>query len=64
MFVEPRQKGLKNVDVIMTMFIFIVKFEILAMDIIVSYEVQSTPFSMKHQTKYLTCTIWCILNFL
>jgi hypothetical protein len=46
MFVEPRQKGLKSVNVKMTMFIFIVKLGFLVMAIIVGYEVQSTPFSL------------------
>jgi hypothetical protein len=42
--VEPRQKGLKNVNVKMTMFIFIVELGFLVMVIIVGYEAQSTPF--------------------
>jgi hypothetical protein len=42
--VEPRQKGLKNVNVKMTMFIFIVELGFLMMAIIIGYEAQSTPF--------------------
>jgi hypothetical protein len=41
---ESRQKGLKNVNVKMTMFVFIVELEFLVMVIIVGYEAQSTPF--------------------
>jgi hypothetical protein len=42
--VESRQKGLKSVNVKMTMFAFIVEFGLLVMAIIVGYEAQSTPF--------------------
>jgi hypothetical protein len=42
--VEPRQKGLKNDNVKMTMFVFIVKLEFLVMAIIIGYEAPSTPF--------------------
>jgi hypothetical protein len=42
--VEPRQKGLKNVNVKMTMFVFIVKLGFLVMAIIIACEAQSTPF--------------------
>ncbi len=38
------QKGLKNVNVKMTMFVFIVELEFPVMAIIISYEAQSTPF--------------------
>jgi hypothetical protein len=41
---EPRQKGLKNVNVKMTMFVFIVELGFPVMAIIVGYEAQSTPF--------------------
>jgi hypothetical protein len=41
---ELRQKGSKNVNVEMTMFIFIVKLGFLVTAIIVGYEAQSTPF--------------------
>jgi hypothetical protein len=41
---EPRQKGLKSVNVKMTMFVFIVELRILVMAIIVGYNAQSTPF--------------------
>jgi hypothetical protein len=41
---EPRQKGLKSVNVKMTMFMFIVELEFSMMAIIVGYEAQSTPF--------------------
>jgi hypothetical protein len=44
LLVEPRQKGLKNVNVKMTMFVFIIELRFLVMAIIVGYEVQSTPF--------------------
>jgi hypothetical protein len=44
---KPRQKGLKNVNVKMTMFIFIVELGFLVMAIIVGYETQSTPFPWK-----------------
>jgi hypothetical protein len=42
--VERRQKGFLNVNVKMTMFVFIVKLGFAVMAIIVSYEAQSTPF--------------------
>jgi hypothetical protein len=41
---EPRQKGLKSVNVKMTMFVFTIKFGFPVMAIIVAYEAQSTPF--------------------
>jgi hypothetical protein len=41
---EPRQKGLKNVNVKVTMFIFIVELGFPVMAIIVGYKAQSTPF--------------------
>jgi hypothetical protein len=41
---EPRQKGLKSVNVKMTMFVFTVELEFRVMAIIVNYEAQSTPF--------------------
>jgi len=44
MLVEPRSKGLKNVNVKMTMFIFIVELRFSMMAIIANYEAQSTPF--------------------
>jgi hypothetical protein len=44
MFVEPHQKGLKNANVKMMMFVFIIKLGFLVMAIIVGYEAQSTPF--------------------
>jgi hypothetical protein len=43
--VELREKGLKSVNVKMTMFVFIVELGFLVMAIIVGYEAQSTPFS-------------------
>jgi hypothetical protein len=42
--VESRQTGSKNVNVKMTMFVFIFELGFLGMAIIVSYEAQSTPF--------------------
>jgi hypothetical protein len=42
--VEPHQKGLKSVNVKMTMFVFIIELEFLVMAIIVGCEAQSTPF--------------------
>jgi hypothetical protein len=39
-----RQKGLKSVNVKMTMFIFIVELGFSVMAIIIGYEAQSTPF--------------------
>jgi hypothetical protein len=39
------QKGLKSVNVKMTMFIFVVELGFPVMVIIVGYEAQSTPFS-------------------
>jgi hypothetical protein len=42
--VELHQKGLKSVNVKMTMFVFIVKLGFPVMAIIVGYEAQSTPF--------------------
>jgi hypothetical protein len=44
LFVEPRQKGLKNVNVKMTMFVFIIELGFSMMAIIIGYETQSTPF--------------------
>ncbi len=41
---ELRQKGSKNVDVKMTMFVFIIELGFPIMVIIVGYEAQSTPF--------------------
>jgi hypothetical protein len=41
---EPHQKGLKNVNVKTTMFVFIVELGFPVMAIIVSYKAQSTPF--------------------
>jgi hypothetical protein len=43
--VESHQKGLKNVNVKMTMFVFVIKLWFPVMAIIVDYEAQSTPFS-------------------
>jgi hypothetical protein len=42
--VELHQKGLKNVNVKMTMFVFIVKLGFPMMAIIVGCEAQSIPF--------------------
>jgi hypothetical protein len=42
--VELRQKGLKSVDVKMTMFVFTIELGFPVMAIIVGYEAQSTPF--------------------
>jgi hypothetical protein len=42
--VEPHQKGLKNVNVKTTIFVFIVKLGFSVMAIIVGYEAHSTPF--------------------
>ncbi len=49
---ESRHKGLKNVNVKMTMFIFIIELGFPVMTIIVGYEAQSTPFpwSIKSNT--------------
>jgi hypothetical protein len=44
LLVESRQKGLKSVNMKMMMFVFIIKLGFPVMAIIVSYEVQSTPF--------------------
>jgi hypothetical protein len=44
LLVELRQKGLKSVNVKMTMFVFIVELGFPVMAIIVSYEAPSTPF--------------------
>jgi hypothetical protein len=41
---EPRQKGLKIVNVKMKMFIFTIKLGFPVMAIIVGYKAQSTPF--------------------
>jgi hypothetical protein len=41
---EPCQKGLKSVNVKMTMFVFIIKLGFSVMAIIIGYEAQSTPF--------------------
>jgi hypothetical protein len=41
---ELHQKGLMNVSVKMTMFVFIIELGFLVMAIIVGYEAQSTPF--------------------
>jgi hypothetical protein len=46
--VEPRQKGLKNVNVKMMMFIFIVKLGFLMMAIIVGYEAQYLARTIRH----------------
>jgi hypothetical protein len=42
--VEPCQKGLKSVNVKMTMFIFIVELGFPVMTIIIGYKAPSTPF--------------------
>jgi hypothetical protein len=42
--VEPHQKGLKSVNVKMTMFVFSIELGFPVMAIIVGYEVPSTPF--------------------
>jgi hypothetical protein len=44
LLVEPRQKGLKSINVKMTMFVFIVELGFPVMAIIVGYEAPSTPF--------------------
>jgi hypothetical protein len=49
--VELRQKGLKNVNVKMTMFVSIVELGFLAMAITVDYKVSSTPFSWNIKSK-------------
>jgi hypothetical protein len=51
---EPHQKGLKSVNVKMTMFVFIVELGFSMMVIIVGYEAQSTPFpwSIKPNTLF------------
>jgi hypothetical protein len=43
--VEPHLKGLKNVNVKTTMFVFIIELRFPVMTIIVGYEAQSTPFA-------------------
>jgi hypothetical protein len=50
--VELRQKGLKNVNVKMMMFVFIIKLGFLVMAITIGYEAQSTlfPWSIKPNT--------------
>ncbi len=65
MLVEPRQKGLKNVNVKMTMFVFIVELGFLVMAIIVGYEAQSTPFpwSIKLNTQFTPfIAFWIFYN--
>jgi hypothetical protein len=49
---ELRQKGLKSVNVKMTMFVFIVELGFPVMAIIVGYEAQSTlfPWGIKSNT--------------
>jgi hypothetical protein len=49
---ESRQKGLKSVNVKMTMFVFIVELGFLVMAIIVGCEAQSTffPWSIESNT--------------
>ncbi len=49
---ELRQKGLKNVNVKMMMFVFIIKLGFLVMAITIGYEAQSTlfPWSIKPNT--------------
>jgi hypothetical protein len=42
--VEPHQKGLKNVNVKTTMFVFIIELGFPVMAIIIGYEAQSIPF--------------------
>jgi hypothetical protein len=44
LLVELRQKGLKSVNVKMTMFVFIVELGFPMMAIIIGYEAPSTPF--------------------
>ncbi len=44
LLVQPRPKGLKSVNVKITMFVFIVELGFPVMAIIVGYEAQSTPF--------------------
>jgi hypothetical protein len=44
---EPHEKGLKSVNVKMTIFILIVKLGFSMMSIIIDYKVQSTPFPWK-----------------
>jgi hypothetical protein len=44
LLVELRQKGLKSVNVKMTIFVFIVELGLPVMAIIVGYEAPSTPF--------------------
>ncbi len=41
---ELHQKGLKSVNVKMTMFVFIIKLGFLVIAIIVGYDAPSTPF--------------------
>jgi hypothetical protein len=49
---ELHQKSLKNVNVKMTMFVFIIKLGFPVMAIIVSYEAQSTPFPWSIEPNY------------
>jgi len=51
--VEPRQKGLKNVNVKMMMSVSIVERGFLVMAIIVGYEGQSTPFPWSTESSTL-----------
>jgi hypothetical protein len=44
LLVELHQKGLKNVNVKMTMFVFIIELVFPMMAIIVGYKARSTPF--------------------
>jgi hypothetical protein len=60
--VEPRQKGLKSVNVKMMMSVSIVERGFPVMAIIVGYEGQSTP--MEHRAEYFAHSIHRILDFL
>jgi hypothetical protein len=44
LLVEPDQKALKNVNVKMTMFVFIIELGFPRTAIIIGYEARSTPF--------------------
>jgi hypothetical protein len=46
--VELRQKGLKSVNVKMTMFVFIIELGFPVMTIIIGYKAPSAPLPLEH----------------
>jgi hypothetical protein len=61
--VKLRQKGLKSVNLKMTMFVFIIELGFLVMAIYRWLRGPINLLSMKHRTKYLVHTILHILDF-